>query len=145
MTSEYKLRGIHIPGAFPTVAELQHRFTEAGFMVSDALTLKEIRSSYIPENELHRCVSFLSSTFDCPMTRGRQNCHSRIFRRSGRAGAALSALHYQLGVQGARRHQRHTPKLEPDIKGRRLQHEGAMNFRLGHAVLFESSFIGVHP
>jgi len=56
MLDNLKTRHIELPGAipYPTVASLPERFTKHGFSSAYALTLREIRSSYIPMEELKR-------------------------------------------------------------------------------------------
>ncbi|KAH8115412.1 leucine carboxyl methyltransferase [Phellopilus nigrolimitatus] len=56
MKANLKTRNVELPGAEPytSLSSLQHRFSEHGFTLSKALTLKEIRNVYIPKDELFR-------------------------------------------------------------------------------------------
>ncbi|KAJ7471948.1 S-adenosyl-L-methionine-dependent methyltransferase [Mycena latifolia] len=56
MVENLKARHVSLPGAepYPDVASLPSRFLNLGFTAARALTLKEIRKSYIPPAELER-------------------------------------------------------------------------------------------
>ncbi|KAH9944582.1 leucine carboxyl methyltransferase [Amylocystis lapponica] len=56
MVNNLKARNVSIPGAspYPTVTSLTERFSLHGFTTSHALTLRDIRSSYIDDSELER-------------------------------------------------------------------------------------------
>jgi len=66
MVNNLKERGISLPGAtpYPTVESLSNRFLQTGFSAARALTLKDIRRSYIEPDELERISSleFLDET-----------------------------------------------------------------------------------
>jgi len=66
MVNNLKERGISLPGAtpYPTVDSLSNRFLQTGFSAARALTLKDIRRSYIKPEELERISSleFLDET-----------------------------------------------------------------------------------
>lgn len=59
-------RNVSLPGVAPfvTIEDLQRRFTDAGFTAARALTLQEIRKSYIEDSELKRIstLEFLDET-----------------------------------------------------------------------------------
>ncbi|KAF9529715.1 S-adenosyl-L-methionine-dependent methyltransferase [Crepidotus variabilis] len=66
MVNNLKERSITLPGAeaYSTIESLPGRFLNTGFTAARALTLKEIRKSYIPRSELDRIagLEFLDET-----------------------------------------------------------------------------------
>ncbi|KIM40334.1 hypothetical protein M413DRAFT_73872 [Hebeloma cylindrosporum] len=66
MINNLRERQIYLPGAepYPTSESLLDRFLKTGFSAARALTLKEIRKSYIPSEELERTskLEFLDET-----------------------------------------------------------------------------------
>ncbi|PPQ79591.1 hypothetical protein CVT26_015433 [Gymnopilus dilepis] len=66
MVNNLRERNITIPGAesFQTIESLSKRYLDAGFSAAFALTLKEIRKTYIEEDELERIskLEFLDET-----------------------------------------------------------------------------------
>nr|GAT48584.1 predicted protein [Mycena chlorophos] len=56
MVENLKARNVSLPGAapYPSMESLPTRFTSVGFSAAQALTLKDIRKSYIPTSELER-------------------------------------------------------------------------------------------
>ena len=60
----WKSRDVSLPGAepYPSVASLPRRFLDHNYTESKALTLKQIRKSYIEPQELERYYSYLQGT-----------------------------------------------------------------------------------